>query len=42
MPSFTDIFVKRPVLAIVINLLILAVGWRCVQLDPSQVHVSLR
>ena len=28
MKSFTDIFIKRPVLAIVVNLIILAVGWR--------------
>ncbi|CAN5723669.1 efflux RND transporter permease subunit [soil metagenome] len=28
MRSFTDIFIRRPVLAFVINLIILAVGWR--------------
>jgi multidrug efflux pump len=28
--SFTDIFIKKPVLAIVINLIILAVGWRSI------------
>lgn len=28
--SFTDIFIKRPVLAIVVNLIILAVGWRSI------------
>ncbi|MBI1190036.1 MAG: multidrug efflux protein [Tepidisphaera sp.] len=30
MKSFTDIFIKKPVLAIVINLIILAVGWRSI------------
>ncbi len=28
MRSFTDIFINRPVLAVVLNLIILAVGWR--------------
>lgn len=28
--SFTDIFIKKPVLAIVLNLIILAVGWRAI------------
>jgi multidrug efflux pump len=28
--SFTDIFIKKPVLAVVINLIILAVGWRSI------------
>jgi multidrug efflux pump len=32
--SFTDIFIKRPVLAIVINLIILAVGWRTISALP--------
>ncbi|MGD9692964.1 MAG: efflux RND transporter permease subunit [Phycisphaerales bacterium] len=30
MRSFTDIFIKKPVLAIVVNLIILAVGWRSI------------
>ncbi|MFN0133672.1 MAG: efflux RND transporter permease subunit [Phycisphaerales bacterium] len=30
MRSFTDIFIKKPVLAIVINLIILAIGWRSI------------
>lgn len=30
MKSFTDIFIKRPVLAIVLNLIIVAVGWRAI------------
>src|SRR5215468_7529946 len=28
--SFTDIFIKRPVLALVVNLIILGVGWRSI------------
>ncbi len=32
--SFTDIFIKRPVLAVVINLIILAVGWRTISALP--------
>src|SRR5215471_9106930 len=28
--SFTDIFIRKPVLALVINLIILAVGWRSI------------
>lgn len=28
--SFTDIFIKSPVLAVVVNLIILAVGWRSI------------
>ncbi len=34
MTSITDIFIKRPVLAIVVNLILLAVGWRCVSALP--------
>ncbi len=30
MSSLTDLFIKRPVLAVVVNLIILAVGWRAV------------
>src|SRR5262245_16202140 len=30
MRSFTDIFIKRPVLAVVVNMIILAVGWRSI------------
>ncbi|MFN7022440.1 MAG: efflux RND transporter permease subunit [Phycisphaerales bacterium] len=28
MPSLTDIFIRKPVLAVVVNLIILAIGWR--------------
>ena len=34
MKSFTDTFINRPVLAIVINLIILAVGWRAISSLP--------
>ena len=34
MKSFTDIFIKKPVLALVINLIILAVGWRAITALP--------
>ncbi|MCB9846104.1 MAG: efflux RND transporter permease subunit [Phycisphaeraceae bacterium] len=30
MKSFTDIFIRKPVLAVVVNLIILAVGWRSI------------
>ena len=30
--NFTDIFIKRPVLATVVSLLILLVGWRALTL----------
>jgi multidrug efflux pump len=29
-PAFTDLFIKSPVIALVVNLIILVVGWRCV------------
>lgn len=34
MRSFTDIFINKPVLALVVNLIILAVGWRAIQELP--------
>ena len=30
MRSFTDIFIRKPVLAVVVNLIILAIGWRAI------------
>ena len=36
MRSFTDIFIKHPVLAIVVNLVIVLVGWRAVGSLPVQ------
>ncbi|MCG3124866.1 MAG: Efflux pump membrane transporter BepE [Phycisphaerales bacterium] len=32
--AFTDIFIRRPVLAVVVNLIILAVGWRSISSLP--------
>jgi multidrug efflux pump len=32
--AFTDLFIKKPVLAIVINLIILAIGWRAINSLP--------
>ncbi len=34
MKSFTDIFIKQPVLALVVNLIILLVGWRAISALP--------
>ena len=34
MKSFTDIFIKQPVLAIVVNLVIIAVGWKSISALP--------
>lgn len=48
-PSFTDIFIKHPVLAVVVNLVILLVGWRALtdlpvqqfpQIDSSSVVIT--
>ncbi|MBO0698358.1 MAG: efflux RND transporter permease subunit [Zavarzinella sp.] len=36
MRSFTDIFIKHPVLAIVVNLVILLIGWRALNKLPVQ------
>jgi hypothetical protein len=36
MRSFTDIFIKHPVLAVVVNLVIVLVGWRAVAGLPVQ------
>ena len=41
MKSFTDIFIKKPVLAIVINLIILAVGWRSISSLPVRQYPRL-
>ena len=36
MRSFTDTFIRHPVLAIVVNLVIVLVGWRALQALPVQ------
>jgi len=41
MRSFTDIFIKRPVLAIVVNLVIVLVGWRALTKLPVQQYPQL-
>ena len=41
MRSFTDIFIKRPVLAIVVNLVIVLVGWRALNQLPVQQYPQL-
>lgn len=41
MTSVTDIFIKRPVLAIVVNLVILAVGWRAIGSLPVRQYPRL-
>jgi multidrug efflux pump len=39
--SFTDIFIRKPVLAVVINLIILAVGWRSISALPVRQYPRL-
>ena len=41
MRSFTDVFVRRPVLAVVLNLVILLVGWRALTTLPVQQYPRL-
>ena len=41
MKSFTDIFIKKPVLAVVVNLIILAVGWRAISGLPVRQYPRL-
>src|SRR5215470_3828477 len=41
MRSFTDVFIKHPVLAIVINLVILLVGWRSLSGLPVQQYPKI-
>ena len=41
MKSFTDIFIKHPVLAIVVNLVIVLVGWRALTTLPVQQYPQL-
>jgi len=38
---FTDIFIKKPILAVVVNLLILLVGWRAAMNLPVQQYPSM-
>ena len=41
MRSFTDVFIKHPVLAIVVNLVILLVGWRSLSGLPVQQYPKI-
>lgn len=41
MKSFTDIFIRKPVLAVVINLMILAIGWRSISALPVRQYPRL-
>ncbi len=41
MRSFTDTFIKHPVIAIVVNLVILLVGWRAISTLPVQQYPTI-
>jgi multidrug efflux pump len=41
MRSFTDTFIKHPVLAVVVNLVILLVGWRAISTLPVQQYPTI-
>src|SRR5678815_5480486 len=41
MRSFTDIFIKHPVLAVVVNLVILLAGWRALTALPLQQYPKI-
>src|SRR5262245_54924771 len=41
MRSFTDIFIRHPVLAIVVNLVIVLIGWRAITRLPVQQYPTL-
>ncbi|MBC7773500.1 MAG: efflux RND transporter permease subunit [Pyrinomonadaceae bacterium] len=41
MRSFTDIFIKHPVLAVVVNLVIVLVGWRAISALPVQQYPQI-
>lgn len=41
MRSFTDIFIKHPVLAVVVNLVIILVGWRALMSLPVQQYPQI-
>src|SRR5688500_5736763 len=41
MRSFTDVFIKHPVLAVVVNLVILLVGWRALTSLPVQQYPKI-
>jgi multidrug efflux pump len=41
MRSFTDVFIRQPVLAVVLNLAILLVGWRALTTLPVQQYPQI-
>src|SRR5512147_1104696 len=41
MRSFTDVFIKHPVLAVVVNLVLLLVGWRALTSLPVQQYPKI-
>ncbi|HEX6047856.1 MAG TPA: efflux RND transporter permease subunit, partial [Gemmatimonadaceae bacterium] len=41
MKSFTDIFIKHPVLAVVVNLVLVLVGWRALTTLPVQQYPKI-
>lgn len=41
MRSFTDLFIRKPVIAVVVNLIIVLVGWRAVQSLPIQQYPKI-
>ena len=41
MRSFTDVFIKHPVLAIVVNLVLVLVGWRALANLPVQQYPKI-
>ena len=40
-PSFTDTFIKHPVLAVVVNLVIVLIGWRALTNLPVQQYPNI-
>ena len=42
MKSFTDLFIKHPVLAAVVNLAIVLVGWRALTTLPVQQYPNIQ
>jgi multidrug efflux pump len=41
MRSFTDVFIQHPVLAIVVNLVLVLVGWRALSTLPVQQYPKI-
>ncbi len=41
MRSFTDVFIRHPVLAVVVNLFIVLIGWRSISSLPVQQYPKI-